>query len=58
MEPWRSKKYRDAGKGEPCAFRCGRDTVEGAHIRLAGFCGTGQKPVALGTEFWVRRFGE
>jgi len=44
MKPWRSKKYRDAGKGHPCTFNCGRPAVEGAHIRLKGFCGTGQKP--------------
>lgn len=44
MKPYRNIHYRNAGKGEPCSFGCGRPTTDAAHIRLAGFCGTGQKP--------------
>ena len=44
-KPWRSKAYLSAARDQPCSF-CGVSdgTVVAAHIRLSGFCGTGQKP--------------
>lgn len=45
MKPWRSRDWTQAGKGEPCTiWPCGNLTTDFAHIRLAGFCGTQQKP--------------
>jgi len=44
MKPFRSKSYRDAGKGLKCCFCRMREATDAAHIRLPGLCGTGQKP--------------
>jgi len=44
MTPFRSKAYRNAGKGCVCVL-CRRETAtDAAHIRLAGTCGMGTKP--------------
>ena len=45
-----SRKLRDAARGKPCMVRipgvCNGDpeTTVGAHLRVTGTCGVGQKP--------------
>ena len=44
MKPWRSKAYLAAANGVPCVYCDSVGTTVACHIRLKGFCGTGQKP--------------